>query len=218
VAGHLDKLGVTVLPGVKVDTVDEQGVIAGWKQDPEAHGALTGGSWHRRFRRCSGSKTDRAGRALVDPFLKVGDAPGVFVVATRHRSCKTNIPVPGVAQAGSRKGRYVGRLIAKELKGRKVKRPFRYFARATWRRGQELRGAAAGLATHSGFLTWLVVGVRSRPLPASAAETAARACAVALVIFPGQRSSGLIPEAAMNANRTELTMSDHVRHGVEMRS
>jgi NADH:ubiquinone reductase (H+-translocating) len=27
-----------------------------------------------------GTKTDRAGRALVDPFLKVVDAPGVFVV------------------------------------------------------------------------------------------------------------------------------------------
>jgi NADH dehydrogenase FAD-containing subunit len=34
---------------------------------------------------------------------------------------------PGVAQAAIQEGRYVGRLIAKELKGRKVKRPFRYF-------------------------------------------------------------------------------------------
>ena len=36
------------------------------------------------------------------------------------------MPGLGVAQAALQEGRYVGRLIAKELKGREVKRPFRY--------------------------------------------------------------------------------------------
>jgi NADH dehydrogenase FAD-containing subunit len=36
------------------------------------------------------------------------------------------MPGPGVAQAALQEGRYVGRLIGKELKGREVKRPFRY--------------------------------------------------------------------------------------------
>jgi NADH dehydrogenase len=73
------------------------------------------------------SKTDRAGRALVDPFLKVVDAPGVFVVGDAASVMQNDQPVPGVAQAAIQEGRYVGGLIAKELKGRKLKRPFRYF-------------------------------------------------------------------------------------------
>src|SRR5438034_1363305 len=74
-----------------------------------------------------GTKIDRAGRALVDPFLKVVDAPGVFVVGDAASVMQNEHPVPGVAQAAIQEGRYVGRLIAKELMGRKVKRPFRYF-------------------------------------------------------------------------------------------
>jgi len=36
-------------------------------------------------------------------------------------------PLPGVAQVAIQQGRYVGRLISRELKGRKSPRPFRYF-------------------------------------------------------------------------------------------
>jgi NADH dehydrogenase len=79
-----------------------------------------------------GTKTDRAGRALVDQFLKVVDAPEVFVVGDAASVMQNEHPVPGVAQAAIQEGRYVGRLIEKELKGRKVERPFRYSTRATW--------------------------------------------------------------------------------------
>jgi NADH:ubiquinone reductase (H+-translocating) len=72
-------------------------------------------------------KTDRAGRALVGPALNVVEAPGVFVVGDAASVMQNEHPVPGVAQAAIQEGRYVGRLIAKELKGRKVKRPFSYF-------------------------------------------------------------------------------------------
>jgi NADH:ubiquinone reductase (H+-translocating) len=46
-----------------------------------------------------GGKTDRAGRALVGPFLKVVDAPGVFVVGDAASIMQAQHPVPGVAQA-----------------------------------------------------------------------------------------------------------------------
>src|SRR5262249_24492193 len=62
-----------------------------------------------------------------DPFLRVVDALGVFVVGDAASVMQNEHPVPGVAQAAIQEGRDVGRLIAKELKGRKVKRPFRYF-------------------------------------------------------------------------------------------
>ena len=49
---------------------------------------------------------------LVDSFLKVVDAPGVFVVGDAASVMQKGHPVPGVAQAAIQEGRYVGRLIA----------------------------------------------------------------------------------------------------------
>jgi NADH:ubiquinone reductase (H+-translocating) len=127
VTRRLEKLGVNVMTGVKVETVDEQGVIAGGKRIPSATVLWTAGVAASPIPKMLGTKTDRAGRAVVDPFLKVVDTPGVFVVGDAASVMQHEHPVPGVAQAAIQEGRYVGRLIASELKGRKVKRPFHYF-------------------------------------------------------------------------------------------
>src|SRR5262249_22849334 len=71
---RLTKLGVTVMTAVKVETVDEQGVVAGGKRIPSATVLWTAGVEASPVPKMLGTKTDRAGRALVDPFLKVVDA------------------------------------------------------------------------------------------------------------------------------------------------
>jgi len=48
-----------------------------------------------------------------------------LAVIVRSHARKATLDAPGVVQAALEEGRYVGRLIAKELKGREVKRPFR---------------------------------------------------------------------------------------------
>src|SRR5215470_8674827 len=78
VTRRLTKRGVKVLTGVKVETVDEQGVVAGGKRISSATVLWTAGVAASPVPKMLGTKTDRAGRALVDPFLKVVDAPGVF--------------------------------------------------------------------------------------------------------------------------------------------
>jgi NADH dehydrogenase len=80
VAQRLQKLGVKVVTDVKVETVDNQGVIAGGSRIPSATVLWTAGVAASPIPRMIGTKTDRTGRALVDPFLRVLDAPGVFVV------------------------------------------------------------------------------------------------------------------------------------------
>src|SRR4029077_9553564 len=127
VAKRLERLGVKVMTDVKVDTVDDQGVIAGGSRILSATVLWTAGVVASPIPKMLGTKTDRAGRALVDPFLKVVEAPGVFVVGDAASVMQHGHPVPGVAHAAIQEGRYVGRLIGKELKGREVKRPFRYF-------------------------------------------------------------------------------------------
>ena len=125
---RLMELGVKVLTGVKVETVDQQGVVAGGSRIPSATLIWTAGVAASRIPKMLGTKTDRAGRALVDPFLQVVDAPGVFVVGDAASVTQNGHPVPGVAQAAIQEGRYVGRLIAKELNGQKSTHPFSYFA------------------------------------------------------------------------------------------
>src|SRR5215471_5156078 len=71
VTQRLTQLGVKVMTGVKVETVDEQGVIAGGSRIPSATVLWTAGVAASPIPKMLGTKTDRAGRALVDPFLKV---------------------------------------------------------------------------------------------------------------------------------------------------
>jgi NADH:ubiquinone reductase (H+-translocating) len=157
VTRRLTQLGVKVLTGVKVEIVDEQGVVAGGSRIPSATVLWTAGVAASSISKMLGSKTDRAGRALVDPFLQVADAPGVFVAGDAASLTQNEHPVPGVAQAAIQEGRYVGRLIAKELKGQRVNRPFRYFEKGNMAVvGKNYAVLERGRLYTSGFLTWLV--------------------------------------------------------------
>jgi NADH:quinone reductase (non-electrogenic) len=195
VTRRLTKLGVKVLTGVKVETVDEQGVVAGGKRIPSATVLWTAGVAASPIPKMLGTKTDRAGRALVDPFLKVVDVPGVFVVGDAASVMQNGHPVPGVAQAAIQEGRYVGGLIAKELKGRKVKHPFRYFDKGNMAVvGKNYAVLERGWLRTSGFLTWLVwafVHVLSLPQLQNRLRVQRQWL---WSYFTGQRSSRLIPE------------------------
>jgi NADH:quinone reductase (non-electrogenic) len=195
VTRRLTKLGVKVLTGVKVETVDEQGVIAGGTRIPSATVLWTAGVAASPIPKMLGTKTDRAGRALVDPFLRVVDAPGVFVAGDAASLMQKEHPVPGVAQAAIQEGRYVGRLIAKDLKGRKVKRPFRYFDKGSMAVvGKNYAVLERGSLRTSGFLTWLAWAfIHILTLPQL--QNRLRVQHQWLwSYFTGQRSSRLIPE------------------------
>jgi NADH dehydrogenase len=195
VTRRLTKLGVKVLTGVKVESVDDQGVVAGGKRIPSATVLWTAGVAASPIPKMLGSKTDRAGRAIVDPFLKVVDAPGVFVVGDCASVMQNGHPVPGVAQAAIQEGRYVGRLIAKELKGRAVERPFHYFDKGNMAVvGKNYAVLERGRLRTSGFLTWLAwafVHILSLPQLQNRLRVQRQWL---WSYFTGQRSSRLIPE------------------------
>jgi len=195
VTQRLTKLGVKVLTGVRVETVDGQGVVAGGKRIPSATVLWTAGVAASPIPKMLGTKIDRAGRALVDPFLKVVDAPGVFVVGDAASVMQNGHPVPGVAQAAIQEGRYVGRLIANELRGRKVKRPFRYFDKGNMAVvGKNYAVLERGWLRTGGFLTWLVwafVHILSLPQLQNRLRVQRQWL---WSYFTGQRASRLIPE------------------------
>src|SRR3984957_20589581 len=124
---RLEKLGVRIMTGVKVEKVDENGVVADGKRIPSATVLWTAGVAPSPLVKLLGAKTDRAGRVAVGPFMNVQDVAGVFVIGDTVAFVSDGRPVPGVAQAAIQQGRYVGRLISRELEGHGPERPFRYF-------------------------------------------------------------------------------------------
>jgi NADH:ubiquinone reductase (H+-translocating) len=155
--GRLEKLGVKVLTGTKVDKVDEQGVIAGGKRIPSATVLWTAGVAASPVVRTLGVPTDRAGRVPVDPFLMVPGVGGVFAVGDVAVLSQGGRPLPGVAQVAIQQGRYVGRLISRQLKGKAARRPFRYFDKGSMAVvGKNFAVLERGRIRTSGFTTWLV--------------------------------------------------------------
>jgi len=204
VAKRLAKLGVKVVTDVKVETVDGEGVIYGGNRVSSATVLWTAGVVASSIPAMLGTKTDRAGRALVDPFLKVVDMSGIFVIGDAASVIQNDHPVPGVAQAAIQEGQYVGRLIAKDLKGQKFKRPFLYFDKGNMAAvGKNYAVLERGWLRTSGFLTWLVwafVHILALPQLQNRLRVQIQWF---WSYFTGQRASRLIPEPPAIARADE---------------
>jgi len=195
VAKRLARLDVNVMTGVKVEAVDEQGVVAGGKRIPSATVLWTAGVAASPVPKMLGGDTDRAGRALVDPFLQVVDTPDMFVVGDAASVMQGDHPVPSVAQGAIQEGHYVGRLIAEALQGRKATRSFRYFDRGNMAVvGKNYAVLQRGGVRTSGVLTWFVwAAIHILSLPQF--QNRLRVQRQWLwSYFTGQRASRLIPE------------------------
>jgi NADH:quinone reductase (non-electrogenic) len=194
-ARRLEKLGVTITTGVKVEKVDENGVVADGRRIPSATVLWTAGVAASPIVKLLGAKTDRAGRVLVSPFMNAPGVPSVFVVGDATSVVSDGRPVPGVAQAAIQQGHYVGRLISRQLKGREPKRPFRYFDKGNMAVvGKNFAVLESGRLRMSGFVTWLVwIFLHLMSLPQLQNRRRVRTQWL-WSYFTGQRSSRLIPE------------------------
>jgi NADH dehydrogenase len=194
-ARRLDKLGVTIMTGSRVEKVDGDGVVVDGKRTPSAIVLWTAGVAPAPLVKLLGGQTDRAGRVSVGPFMNLQDVPGVFVVGDASSVVHNGRPVPGVAQAAIQQGRYVGRLIARQLKGRDRKHPFHYVDRGNMAVvGKNFAILESGFLRMSGFVTWLVwIFLHLMTLPQL--QNRLRVQTQWLwSYFTGQRSSRLIPE------------------------
>ena len=183
------------MTGVRVEKVDEHGVVADGKGIPSATVLWTAGVAPSPIVKLLGAKTDRTGRVSVGPFLNVENAPDVFVVGDVSAVECNGRPVPGVAQAAIQEGHYVGRLIARQLQGREPKRPFRYFDKGNMAVvGNNFAILESGRLRMSGFVTWLVwVLLHLMSLPQLQNRLRVQTEWL-LAYYTGQRSSRLIPE------------------------
>jgi NADH:ubiquinone reductase (H+-translocating) len=125
-AKHLERLGVKVITGAKVEKVEAGGVIIGGNPIASATVMWTAGVEPSPIVKTLGAAADRAGRICVGPNLNIPNEPRVFVVGDAAAFTENGHPLPGVAQVAIQQGRYVGNLIAGDLAGRPTTRPFHY--------------------------------------------------------------------------------------------
>jgi len=185
------------MTGAIVEKVNEQGVTVGGELIKSATVLWTAGVAPSPIVKMLGVKTDRAGRACVGPFMDVPDQRGIFVVGDTSSLIQDGRPVPGVAQAAIQQGRYVGRFIATELKGKSSRRPFRYFDKGSMAViGKNFAILETRRIRMSGLLAWLAWAfVHIVALPGRQNRMRVRTQWL-WSYFTGQRSSLLMSEGA----------------------
>ncbi|MEJ5927319.1 NAD(P)/FAD-dependent oxidoreductase [Corynebacterium sp. H128] len=168
---RLEKLGVTVVLNSMVTDVNEQAITVKNMKDESVQvipsfckiwsAGVAASPLSKMVAEQAGTETDRAGRAIVNDDLTVGDYKNVFLVGDMANYEN----LPGVAQVAMQGGEYAAEQIILELEGRSnTERPkFEYFD----------KGSMATVARYSavvkmgkieatgliGWLMWLAVHI-----------------------------------------------------------
>src|SRR5262245_17115538 len=121
------KLGVEVRTGARVEKVDAEGVIVQGERIRTSNVFWAAGVKGSPAAKWLGAEADRAGRVKVLANCSVPAHPEIFVVGDTANLEENGKPLPGVAQVAIQQGHYVGRIIARRLKGKSVPPQFRYF-------------------------------------------------------------------------------------------
>jgi NADH:ubiquinone reductase (H+-translocating) len=124
---HLEKLGVEVRLNHAVDKIDGDGVMVGGERIASKTVIWTAGVAPSPAGKWLGVQTDRAGRVRVQSDLRVPGYPEIFVIGDTASLDQDGKPLPGVAQVAMQQGRYVGKLICRQIVDKDQLKPFRYF-------------------------------------------------------------------------------------------
>lgn len=122
---QLERLGVEVLTGTAVSSIDAEGFRLGERFVPARTVVWAAGVAASPLARALDVPLDRAGRVRVAPDLSVPGHPEIFVAGDLAAVEQGGRPVPGVAPAAKQMGRHVAQAIRARLQGREAP-PFRY--------------------------------------------------------------------------------------------
>ena len=153
---HLEKLGVEVRLGHAVDKIDDEGVVVAGERIVSKAVIWTAGVTPSPAGKWLGAETDRAGRVRVQPDLRVPNHAEIFVIGDTASLDQDGKPLAGVAQVAMQQGRYAGKLIRRQLAGKKAPKPFRYFDKGTMAVvGKGYAVLQSGKIRLHGLLAWL---------------------------------------------------------------
>jgi NADH dehydrogenase len=148
---QLETLGVEVLTGSLVESIDGSGVTLGDGQRIDSETVLwAAGVKASPLGELLGTPLDRASRVVVESDLSIPGSRNVFVIG----DLATVPDVPGVAPAAMQMGRHVARLIRSDLRGN-GRKEFEYRNKGSLATIGRARGVADfGAVRFSGFLAW----------------------------------------------------------------
>src|SRR5690606_4363768 len=151
----LASLGVEVRVDTLVTAVDAAGVQAGDERIPASTVLWAAGVAPSPLGRALDGPCDRAGRVIVQPDLSVPEHPEIFVAGDLAHALHEGRPLPGVAGVALQQGRYIGRLLRRELKGR-PRKAFRYRDKGAMATiGHNKAVAEMGRLRLGGYPAWL---------------------------------------------------------------
>src|SRR3989454_6265422 len=128
---HLQKLGVEIHLGQAVEKIDSEGVTFGGQRIASKTVIWTAGVAPSPAGKWLGAETDRAGRVRVQSDLSVPGHSEIFVIGDTASLDQDGQPLAGVAQVAMQQGHYAGKLIRRQLTGKRPPKPFRYFDKGT---------------------------------------------------------------------------------------
>ena len=124
---QLEKLGVEVLTGTPVTSIDSLGFQLGEQFVPARTVVWAAGVAASPLGGTLDVALDRAGRVLVQPDLTLPGHPELFVAGDLAALTQADgRPVPGVAPAAKQMGKHVADTIRARLHGKPVPGPFKY--------------------------------------------------------------------------------------------
>jgi len=158
------KLGVEVMKGVMVTSIDANGVAFRRGDKTEslaAHTELWAGgvettTFGKKLAQRTHAETDKSGRIKVNPDLTIPNYPDIFIVGDlAHATDKDGKPMPGVAQVAIQGGAFAAKTIKSRIENKKAEAAFHYFNKGD----MAVIGRAAAVANifgfHlSGFIAW----------------------------------------------------------------
>lgn len=151
----LERRGVTVLLNTSVTDITAEGVYLNGTLLQARNIIWAAGNEASPLLKTLNVTTDKSGRVLVEKDCSVPGYPELFVIG--DAACVTNkngTPLPGIAPVAVQEGRYVGKLIGKQLAA--PHKPFKYFDRGMMAAiGKYDALVLSGPFKSTGFLAWL---------------------------------------------------------------
>jgi NADH dehydrogenase len=156
----LESLGVTVLTGSKVTTVDGEGGSLGAQRIPARTVLWAAGvrasSLGKLLAERTGASLDSAGRIQVSPDLSVPGHPGILIAGDLVHFMQDGKLVPGLSPAAMQQGRYAAKTVLARIQGRQLA-PFHYLDKGNLATiGRNHAVLELGKLHFSGHLAWLL--------------------------------------------------------------
>ena len=124
---RLESLGVSVYENCAVEDISATRVVAGGKAIPTGFAIWAAGVNASPLGTLLGVPTDRSGRVLVNRDLSITGLPNVYALGDVALVLDSNgNALPGLAQVAKQEGQYLGRVLARKLRGDARTTPFEF--------------------------------------------------------------------------------------------